>query len=360
VSASPGLSAAEYRALVEHSPVLIWRAGLDTNCDYFNDTWLAFTGRTLAQEVGAGWAAGVHPDDVQRCVDYYLDHFRRRASFEMEYRLRRHDGVYRWILDRGVPFHDEAGTFAGFIGSCVDVHERRLAQDERAQELSGAREVEGWLLGIVGHDIRNPLGLVDLAAVAAQRAATDPAVVSKNLARIRRGADRIRHIVDDLLDVTRERRGGIPIVRAPIDLMDVCREVVEELEASPAASGRALQLSGSGDTTGSWDRHRLAQAISNLVGNALTHGTPGSSVSVSVAGDREGVAVEVRNAGVVEGIDPERLFEAYRVRDRKVGRKSGLGLGLFITRAIARAHGGDLTVESSTAEETTFRLRLPR
>lgn len=128
----------QYRLLVESSPVMIWRAGLDAKCDYFNVTWLAFTGRTFQQELGDGWAEGVHGDDLDRCVGIYRDHFARRAAFEMEYRLRRRDGVYRYIFDRGVPFVDEAGTFAGFIGSCVDVDERVRAQ--ALLEASAARE----------------------------------------------------------------------------------------------------------------------------------------------------------------------------------------------------------------------------
>src|SRR6476659_705111 len=105
-------TATEYRLLVQHSPVMIWRSGLDAACDYFNETWLAFTGRTLEQEMGNGWAEGVHPEDFKRCVKHYLDHFHRRQEFEMEYRLRRHDGAWRWIFDRGVPFTNDDGEFA--------------------------------------------------------------------------------------------------------------------------------------------------------------------------------------------------------------------------------------------------------
>jgi PAS domain S-box-containing protein len=128
----------QYRLLVESSPVMIWRSGLDAKCDYFNETWLAFSGRTFEQELGDGWVEGVHPDDLDRCVGTYLDHFARRAAFEMEYRLRRHDGVYRYIFDRGVPFLDESGAFGGFIGSCVDVDERVQAQ--AMLEANAARE----------------------------------------------------------------------------------------------------------------------------------------------------------------------------------------------------------------------------
>ena len=127
------LSLDEYRALCEHSPVMIWRSGLDARCDYFNETWLAYTGRTLDQELGDGWFHGVHPEDLERCIALYLDSFHKRVSFEMEYRLRRSDGVYRWIADRGMPLFAHDGAFKGFVGSCVDVEERRRAQSEREQ-----------------------------------------------------------------------------------------------------------------------------------------------------------------------------------------------------------------------------------
>ncbi len=127
------LSPEAYASLVEQAPIMIWRAGTDGLCDYFNERWLAFTGRTMAQEWGNGWAEGVHPADLQRCVEDYLDHFHRRETFEMEYRLRRHDGSWRWIFDRGVPLFAPDGEFAGFIGSCIDVTERVEAREALAR-----------------------------------------------------------------------------------------------------------------------------------------------------------------------------------------------------------------------------------
>lgn len=123
------LALPEYQALVEQAPILVWRANTDALCDYFNERWLAFRGRTMEQEYGNGWAEGVHPDDFDRCLKIYLENFNARRTFEMEYRLMRYDGVYRWIFDRGVPFADERGEFAGFIGSCIDVTDRVEAQE---------------------------------------------------------------------------------------------------------------------------------------------------------------------------------------------------------------------------------------
>jgi PAS domain S-box-containing protein len=138
----PILLPPEYAAIVEQAPIMIWRADVSTGCDYFNQRWLEFTGRSLEQERGDGWAQGVHAEDLERCVGIYRAAFARREVFEMEYRLRRSDGAWRWIFDRGVPFVDAAGAFAGYIGSCVDVTERVEAQrvlaaraDEELREL---------------------------------------------------------------------------------------------------------------------------------------------------------------------------------------------------------------------------------
>ena len=118
------LSLEEYKTIVETAPNLIWRSGLDAKCYYFNKTWLEFTGRSYEQEYGDGWAQGVHPEDLDRCIKIYMENFEKRTPFEMEYRLRRHDGKWRWINDIGVPSFDKDGVFTGFIGSCLDVTDK--------------------------------------------------------------------------------------------------------------------------------------------------------------------------------------------------------------------------------------------
>jgi PAS domain S-box-containing protein len=355
-------TATEYRLLVQHSPVMIWRAGLDAKCDYFNETWLSFTGRTMEQEMGDGWAEGVHPEDFERCVAHYLDHFHRREPFEMEYRLRRHDGEFRWIFDRGVPFTDDSGAFAGFIGSCVDVDERRRAQEatqlHNAEQLALARDFEKWILAIVSHDIRNPLGNILLAAHNLRHHSEPGTPVSKNAEVVMRGVKRIEHIVGDLLDLSREREGrGISVEPRPADLGKICREIIGELEG--LARGREIRFDCDADGSGVWDEQRVMQAISNLASNAVKHGAPGSPVRVKLTGDEREVAVEVRNEGAIPAELLPRIVEPFRSGRHHGSRGDGLGLGLFIASAIARAHGGDLEVESSGGE-TMFRLVLPR
>ena len=123
-------SEGRFRSLADSAPVLIWESGADKLCTYFNKTWLDFTGRSMDQELGNGWAEGVHADDFQRCLDTYSQSFDRREKFRMEYRLRHRDGEYRWILDIGVPRFNQGGSFEGYIGIGVDIDERKRVEQE--------------------------------------------------------------------------------------------------------------------------------------------------------------------------------------------------------------------------------------
>lgn len=135
-------SEARFRHLADTAPMLVWMSDTSKLCTYFNQTWLNFTGRTPAQELGNGWAEGVHPDDFERCLAIYTNAFDARRDFEMEYRLRRHDGKYRWIFDVGVPRFTADGEFLGYIGSCFDIDDRKQAEAERDQVEAALRQSE--------------------------------------------------------------------------------------------------------------------------------------------------------------------------------------------------------------------------
>jgi PAS domain S-box-containing protein len=135
-----------FQIVADVAPGLVWMSGPDKQCTFFNKPWLEFTGRPIESELGNGWADGVHPDDLQTCLDTYSSAFDRRDPFKMEYRLRRHDGEYRWMLDAGVPLFSPDGAFAGYIGSCVDITERRHAEDalrRKEMELSESQRLAG-------------------------------------------------------------------------------------------------------------------------------------------------------------------------------------------------------------------------
>jgi PAS domain S-box-containing protein len=159
------LSDQQFRLMADCAPVLLWMSGLDKGCTFFNKGWLEFTGRTMEQELGNGWAEGVHPDDLPKCLETYLSCFDARKSFQMEYRLRRHDGVYRWIIDHGTPVFADDGPFQGFIGSCVDITDRKLAEQSLAASQARLRAiVETAVDGIITIDARGTVHTINPAA----------------------------------------------------------------------------------------------------------------------------------------------------------------------------------------------------
>lgn len=162
-----------FRAIADTAPVLIWLSAPDKLCYFFNKGWLDFTGRSMEQELGNGWAEGVHPDDFDRCLAIYISHFDARKEFSMDYRLRRHDGQYRWISDKGVPRYTSAGTFVGYVGGCMDIHDQitfseqmETQVEERTQQLKHSEQFLQSILNTAGNSIasyqpiRNPAGKI--------------------------------------------------------------------------------------------------------------------------------------------------------------------------------------------------------
>jgi signal transduction histidine kinase len=215
-------------------------------------------------------------------------------------------------------------------------------------------------VGILGHDLRNPLNSIAAGAtLLTMTTETDPR--SANVAsRILRSAHRMGRLIDDLLDLTVTRLGGaIPVKRASFDLEQLCHEVI--LEAQAAHPGASVKFRSSGDLAGDWDRDRLAQVLSNLLGNAIRHGD-GKDVTLEAHGSPGEVAITVHNCGTP--IPPElqeAIFEPLvRHAAAGTGESTGIGLGLFIARAIVASHEGDISVTSSDGAGTTMRVRLPR
>jgi signal transduction histidine kinase len=222
-------------------------------------------------------------------------------------------------------------------------------------------EYRDQLLGIVSHDLRNPLASILMGATVLGRNDALDDKSARIASGIQSSARRMFRIVGDLLDLTRTRLGSeISIVRAPVDVGPICELVIAELEGShPKAT---IRYKAVGDLRGSWDADRLAQVLSNLVGNALQHGDAGRPIDVVARGEERHVVLSVNNAGppIPKAVIGD-IFEPMvrHVRD-ELRSPSGLGLGLYIARELVRAHGGTLGVTSTAASGTSFSVRLPR
>ncbi len=212
---------------------------------------------------------------------------------------------------------------------------------------------------ILGHDLRNPLGAIMTAAQLAMKRYDDERL-QKPLGRIVNSGQRMARMIDQLLDFTRVGvGGGLPLSPHRFDVLPLLRLILDEVEA--ATPGFRITLESAGDTTGEWDSDRLGQVFSNLVGNAAQHGTPGVGARVRVDGtESTALRVDVLNAGVIPRDLVTKLFDPMTGGQGRREKSQGLGLGLYITKQIVRAHGGAIEVGSSDAAETSFRVVLPR
>jgi PAS domain S-box-containing protein len=361
---------ARFRTMADVAPVLLWMSDPNGLCTFFNQTWLDFTGRSLEDEWGIGWAEGVHFEDLQRCLDTYVAAFNARRVFEMEYRLRRHDGEYRWILDRGTPRHTPDGSFAGFIGSCIDITERRALEGD----LRRAVQVRDEFLSIASHELKTPLTALQLQIDNLSRCLKRPTSESGQGARLLNSAaavaeqtQRLTELVELLLDVSRIHSGRLRFDISEFDLVTLVSAVV--------ARWRQVAVRRQSDATapidpqlttelpprlsGSWDRLRVEQVLNNLLSNAVKYGQ-NQPIHVEVSDTEAGARIRVVDHGIgIAPVDQPRIFGRFEraVSSRNYG---GLGLGLWITRQIVEGMGGSIAVESESGKGTAFTVELPR
>ncbi|WNG29848.1 PAS domain-containing protein [Cystobacter fuscus] len=301
----------------------------------------------------------IHPEDRERTnalVQRALAG-ENGGEYRTEYRtLARGPLGERWIRSAGRAIF-EGKQAVRFVGILQDISEQKR-QEEQARTRA---EFEEQLIGIVSHDLRNPLNAIALSVAALVRHEDLNERQAKGISRIQASAERATRMIRDLLDFTRARLGGgIPLQLGPCDFHALTQQVVEEVRL--AHPEREVLHTWGGAGAGEWDGDRLAQVITNLVNNALAYSPPGTPVRVETRGEDGTVLLHVHNAG--EPIPPEllpRLFEPLTRGKEKVGTASrSIGLGLYIVNHIVSAHGGRVEVRSSAGEGTTFTVRLPR
>jgi PAS domain S-box-containing protein len=351
------------RLLLEAAPEAILGTDREGRCDFVNPSALRLLGYDGPGEVvGKNLHDLLHsrrpdgsPFPAAECS--CLDAIRQGRSVHA-------DEALFWRAD-GTSFHAQfwvnalqrRGRVAGAVVTLVDVTERKRAE-EAARQTASFRD---QMIGIVGHDLRNPLGAIVMSAALLQKKGGLDGWQARTIDRVRSSAGRMGRIINDILGYTRTRLGsGIPIDPRPTDLREVCRKVVDELTAMNP--DRSILSRAEGETVGVWDPDRLEQVMSNLLSNALDHGDPQAPVEVDIRGDAEAVRITVRNTG--DPIPPEMLAKAFepfhRRPDHEGRRTAGLGLGLYIAHLIVQSHGGEIGMTSTADDGTEVWARLPR
>ena len=373
-----------FRTLADQGSALIWTSGLDMGCDYFNQPWLNFTGRTLAQELGSGWTEGVHLEDIERCLLTYKAAFVARRSFSMEYRLRAADGRHRWIRDDGSPRHDSQGRFLGFIGYCYDITEakelefrmRRFHAEleqrvaERTADLATANRELATFTYTVSHDLKAPLRGIDGYSRMLQLVHGDLLDDGARdlVARIRHGAGQMNQLIHDLLAYCHLEQRQVCCTR--VDLVDLARRAIEARRADDPGLGpgpgleRVLQLEAP-DTPvmACADADGLAMVLRNLIDNALKFSARSQPpcVRLRVSHGEDGCAMlSVHDNGI--GFDMQyhdRIFEIFQ-RLERAEAYPGTGIGLAIVRKAMQRMGGRVWAQGEPGRGAVFHLEMPQ
>ncbi len=357
-------SEARFRLVADSAPVMIWMSGTDKLCTYFNWPWLDFTGRSLEQELGNGWAEGVDPEDLQKCLDTYIQSFDRREAFRIEYRLRRHDGEFRWVLDIGVPRFNPGGSFAGYIGSCIDVTEQRRAQEQLHQAQEDLARVTrvvsmGELAAAIAHEVNQPLTAIVINGQFCLRR-LDSATLNSDELRVA-----ITQIVNDgtrasaVISRIRGLLTKAALNRTDLDINQIIQDATILLRNEFTRNRVSLRTELPSDlprVTG--DPVQLQQVLINLIVNAIeatrTSTNGRREILIRSAKHPDGVLVQVQDSG--PGIEPglaNRIFEPFFTTKAK-----GIGMGLSISHSIIESHGGRLGIGPSSAG-ALFEFTLP-
>jgi PAS domain S-box-containing protein len=354
-----------FRRVVDQVQAGIAQADLQGRFVLANERYRQITGRSAEELSQLHVSDIVHREDAAFVTEKLGAALERGAPFVVEHRLVRPDGSIVWVQSSVARIDDDFGTPTGIATVTIDITQRKYAEAARVSHLADmerALRFSEMFVGILGHDLRNPLSAISMAASLLSRRAAESPWLARPLGRILTSADRMERMISQLLDFTQIRLGqGLPVRFDWIDLHDVARATVEELEP---VYDREIDLHVDGDTHAAADRDRLSQLVSNLVANAAQHGTSGTPVRIRIDGARaDRLTLEVQNAGVIGSDVLPTLFEPLRTAGdgaRRRGGSSGLGLGLYITHQIALSHGGSITVRSDEDRGTCFVVDLPR
>ncbi|QIL75080.1 PAS domain-containing protein [Hymenobacter sp. HDW8] len=375
-----------FRLMADNAPAMLWVTDREGYCTYLNQPWYTFTGQTTAEALGMGWVSAIHPDDAAAAGAAFVEANARRAFYHKLFRLRRHDGVYRWVTDSGLPHFNEAGEFEGMVGTVIDVHEQKLAElalqrltkklrtsRDEAQALNAELRTANDQLTrtnvdldnfiyTASHDLKAPItnieGLVQV--LAGELPPKDRSgEVAYILELMQSAVDRFKSTINHLTDVSKlQKEHGQ--AASQVMLAEVVEDVRLDLAPLLQESGAQLKVDVMSCPAVAFSEKNLRSVVYNLLSNALKYRHPNRPAQVSLHCSTEDkyVVLKVQDNGL--GIDLTRDRELFQMFQRLHTHVEGSGVGLYMVKKMVENAGGKIEVESEVGVGSTFTVYFKR
>lgn len=339
-----------FKKIADNTSSMLWVCNEKKEYVFFNTGWLDFRGTTMNEELIFDWESAIHPQDVVRLQKKFDENFEHRKPYKIEYRLKRHDGTHRWVIESGRPLYNESNQFMGFVGSCLDIHNIKELERRKDEFITAA-----------SHELKTPLTSLTIYLHLIQEYFKDNG--PDNLKTISEGAiqqlNKINALVEQLLDLKKIQSGSLSYNWNHFSIHDITEDLI--LKSRTIYPDRNIVFKSNSNVTIWGDVERLSQAIENLLNNAIKFSEEDKEVTIELFDDNANVFLNITDYGI--GIDKAylgRVFDRFfRIPGLKEQTYPGLGMGLYLTKKIIEKHNGKITVESEKNNYTKFSVKIP-
>lgn len=337
----------QFRQLADSIIQMVWVTDAMGMHEYYNQRWYDFTGSNFEHTKGTGWNQMFHPDDRERASEKWSHSLKTGEPYEIEYRLKKYTGEYVWVLGRAAPFYNSEGKIVKWFGTCTDIHEQKLLQEQKDDFIS-----------IASHELKTPVTTLKVSLQLMKRMLSNPSaeMMGNLIEKANKSMDKVGNLIEDLLNTSKYNHGQLHLNQTVFRLSEVISECCEHINYE---GKYRLKITGDPDLQVNADAERIGQIITNFINNAIKYAPESKEITIHIAKSAGHVKLSVEDQG--PGIAREKIphiFDRYYRVDSAGSQYSGLGLGLYICSEIIRKHGGEIGVDSEIGKGSTFWFKL--